>query len=147
MNSKFLMKLMDPGFLFKFAAILLLVSLVFIAEIFLIQFVGGLIGSYFTLAVVALTGLAGLFLSYYDISSIITVLKEKAADGEFPEREMFSFSGALLGGLFLLIPGFLTDFLGLIALFPVVKMLYGRVLLHGRADSMHELYEYLRIYE
>lgn len=147
MNTRFLLKLLDTGFLLKAAIVLLLLSLVGIGEIFLIQFISEFWGAYFTLALVAATGLAGLFLCYRDVSVIIHQIKESAADGEFPGREMVSLAGAIAGALLLLIPGFITDFIGLISFFPVIKTLIGRIITRKQSGRMHELYEYLKIYE
>ena len=147
MNTRFLLKLLDTGFLLKTALFLLLLSLVLIGEIFLIQLISEFWGAYFTLALVAVTGLAGLFMCFRDVSVIISQIKEKAADGEFPEREMVSLSGAIAGALLLLLPGFITDFIGLISFFPVIKTVLGRIITRGQGGRMHELYEYLRIYE
>ena len=141
------MKLFDPGFLLKAAMIILLLSLVMIAEIFLIQFISGYLGTYFTLAVVAATGLGGLFFCFRDVSTIIGLVRTRAADGEFPDREMVSLAGAIIVGVMLLLPGFITDFLALIGFFPVIKTLYGRIATRGRSGKMHEIYEYLKIYE
>jgi UPF0716 protein FxsA len=147
MNTKFLLKLLDTGFLLKTALVLLLLSLVLIGEIFLIQFISEYWGAYFTLALAAATGLAGLFLCFRDISVIIHLIKDKAADGEFPDREMVSLAGALAGGILLLMPGFITDFIGIISFFPVIKTLIGRIITMNQSGRMHELYEYLKIYE
>ncbi|MBI9107263.1 MAG: FxsA family protein [Spirochaetales bacterium] len=147
MNNRFLLKLLDTGFLLKIAFVLLLLSLVFIGEFFVVLFISEFWGAYFTLAVVALTGLAGLFLSFRDVSVIIHLIRDKAGEGEFPEKEMVSLSGAIAGGLLLILPGFITDFLGIISFFPVIKTLYGKIITLKQGGRMHELYEYLKIYE
>lgn len=147
MNTRFLLKLFDPGFILKTAFILLLFSLILLGEIFLIQFVSEYWGRYFTLALAAATGLAGLFLCYRDISSIIALIKAKAADGEFPGKEMSSLAGAFVGALFLIFPGFITDILGIISFLPIVRNLYGKAVTVNKSDLMHELYEYMKVYD
>jgi len=147
MNTRFLLKLLDTGFLLKTALVLLLLSLVLIGEIFIIQFISEFWGAYFTLALAAATGLAGLFLCFRDVSVIIHMIRGRASDGEFPDKEMVSLAGAIACGLLLLLPGFVTDFFGIIGFFPVIKTLFGKVITRNQGGRMHELYEYLKIYE
>ncbi len=147
MNTRFLLKFLDPGFVLKAAFIILGLSLVVLGEIFIIQFISGFLGVYFTLAVAALTGIIGLFLSYNEISSRIKLIREGVSEGVYSEKDMVQLAGALFGGLLLLLPGFITDFIGAISFFPVIRMLYGRLITRNISSKLSEAYEYLRLYD
>jgi UPF0716 protein FxsA len=127
--------------------ILIGLSLIVLAEIFFIEFVGELWGIYFTLAVAALTGLAGLFFSYREISTRITIIRDGVSEGVYPEKEFIQLAGAIVVGLLLLMPGFVTDFIGAIGFFPVIRGLYGKIITARMGNRLNELYEYLKLYD
>lgn len=139
--------MLDTGFILKSAFILLLISIIPLAEIMLIQFLGEFLGIYFTLAVAAVTGLAGLFLAYRDIRGIVKQIRIKSAEGLYPGREMLSLAGALFGGIMLICPGFITDFIGALSFFPVIRTLAGRFITRNMEPRLREAYEYMRLYE
>ena len=139
--------MLDSGFILKTALLLLLLSLLMIGEIYLIQFISEFWGTYFTLAITALTGLVGLGFSFRDVLVLIKAVKAGSAAGSYPEKELILLSGSIIGGILLLIPGFLTDCLGFLGFFPVVRGLYGRLFTRNRRGNMNELYEYLKLYE
>ena len=147
MNTRFLLKFLDPGFILKTAIVLLGLSLIGLGEFFIIELISGFWGVYFTLAVAAASGLAGLFLSYREINTIIGIIREGVSEGVYSEKEMVQLAGALFGGLLLLFPGFITDVFGAISFFPVIRMLYGRIITRKVSSQLNELYEYLRLYD
>ncbi len=147
MIIKFLLKFLDQTFVLKAALVLLGVSLIFIGEIFLIEFISGFLGIYFTLAIAASTGFAGLFFSLREINSRINLIREEVSEGIYSEKDMVQLTGAFAGGLLLLIPGFITDALGVVSFFPVVRMLYGRLISKYLSLNLTEAYEYLRLYD
>ena len=147
MNTRFLLKLLDPGFILKTALVLLGISLVVLCEFFLIEFISELWGVYFTLAIAAATGLAGLFFGYREIFARINIIKGGISEGVYPEKEFIQLAGAIVAGLLLLMPGFITDVLGAVGFFPVIRMLYGKIVLIKMNGRLSELYEYMRLYD
>ena len=147
MNTRFLLKFFDPGFILKAAFIILGLSLIILGEIFIIQFVGGFWGVYFTLAVAASTGLIGLFFSFREVAGRIRLIKDGVINGEYSEKDMVQLAGAILGGGMLLLPGFVTDFFGILSFFPVIRSLYGYAITRGFSSRFSEAYEYLRLYD
>ena len=149
MNTRFLLKFLDPGFILKSAMILLGLSLIVLGEFFLIEFISGFWGVYFTLALSAVTGLVGLILSYREITARISIINEGVSDGVYSEKEMVQLAGAIIGGLLIIFPGFITDFFGAISFFPVIRMLYpaGRIATVKMGSQLNELYEYMRLYD
>ncbi|MDC7226198.1 MAG: FxsA family protein [Spirochaetales bacterium] len=147
MNTRFLLKLLDTGFIFRLCMILLALSLVVLGEFFLMDFISGFWGIYFTLALAASTGLAGVFLSYREITARITLIKESVSEGVYSEKDMIQLIGSIAAALLLLLPGFITDFFGIIGFFPVIRMIYGKGATLGMRAKLRETYEYLRLYD
>lgn len=147
MNTKFLLKLLDPGFILKTGMVLLGLSLVVLGEMFLLDFISSFWGIYFTLAVAALTGLTGLFFSYRELSARISVIKDCVNEGIYSEKDFIQLAGAVAGALLLLIPGFITDFFGAVSFFPVIRMFYGKLITVKMGGQLNEIYEYLKLYD
>lgn len=91
-------------------------------------------------AVAAWIGLGWMFLALFGISLLGTVLLRRegtrawrtfaaaAAEGRPPGREALDGVLVLLGALLIIVPGFVTDVLGLLCLLPFSRRLLGRVL-------------------
>lgn len=94
-----------------------------IAEIYVFVEVGSLIGAGWTVLWVVVAALVGVVL--LRLHGIATLQRVQAAmmRGELPARAMFD--GALLffSAVLLIIPGFITDLLGLLLLLPPVRWL------------------------
>lgn len=83
--------------------------------------VGGVIGVLPTLALIILTGVLGVFL--LRIAGVATSLRvrEQLARGEPPQRELMQGMLTALGGLLLILPGFIGDLVGLLCLLPLTR--------------------------
>lgn len=106
-------------FIFLFLALPLL-------ELFLLIQVGSEIGAAATVALVILTALAGVFLLRRQGYSTLLRARQKIAQGEMPTEEMLSGVFIAAGGILLLLPGFLTDFLGICCLLSPVRASFVR---------------------
>ena len=147
MDTRFLLKLFDSGYILRTGMVLLGLSLVVLGEFFLIYFISGFWGVYFTLAVAAVTGLIGVFLSYREIASRIAMVKKGVSEGVFLEKDMVQLAGAIVSGLLLLLPGFVTDLFGAIGFFSVIRFGYGRIATWRMTPKLNEIYEYMRLYD
>jgi UPF0716 protein FxsA len=100
-----------------------------IGEIAVFVLVSALIGVFPAFALLLATSLAGAIVLRRAGSGRLARLKAAAAKGDIPELR--ANSGGLLtvvGGVLLLLPGFLTDILGLALLLPPVQRWIGRLL-------------------
>ena len=97
-----------------------------LAEISLFIEVGGQIGAGSTIALTILTAVAGLALARLQGFAVMARMQESMARGQPPVGELVHGFFLFLGGVFLLIPGFLTDSLGVLLLLPPVRILLGR---------------------
>lgn len=108
--------------------ILLAFIVVPIAEIALLIHVGGLIGTWETIALVVLTAVIGTALFRAQGTRVLLRAQDVMAQGGFPAKELFDGVCILVAGVLLLTPGFITDGLGLALLVPVLRVWIGRLL-------------------
>ena len=107
--------------------ILLLLFLVLpIAEIYVIVQVGQAIGILPTLALLILDGFVGAALARSQGRAAWARFNQALAEGRVPARETADGAMIIVGGAFLLAPGFITDAVGLILLIPPTRALVRR---------------------
>ncbi|MGI9278794.1 MAG: FxsA family protein [Endozoicomonas sp.] len=95
--------------------------------------VGGYIGALNTLALVILGMVAGMAVVRRQGFRTMLKAREKMTHGEMPALEMLEGLMIALGGVFLMIPGFITDFFGVALLIPPLrKVLLRRMIKSGR---------------
>ena len=106
-----------------FFKLLLLFTLVPVLELYLLIEVGTRIGAPPTIAIVVLTGVLGALLAKQQGFATLNNIKHDLEDGIIPTEELMSGAFVLAGGLLLLTPGLLTDFIGLCCLVPPARNL------------------------
>lgn len=99
-----------------------------IAELYVIIQVGQAIGLIPTLIILILDGFLGAALARSQGRAAWQRFNEATAAGRVPAKEVFDGAAIVVGGAFLLAPGFITDVIGLSLLLPPTRALYGRVL-------------------
>jgi len=119
-----------------FFALLIGVPLI---EIYLFVEVGGLIGTWPTIALVVITAIAGSIMLRAQGARVLQRAQEKMNRGEPPVTDMLHGIGLLLAGALLLTPGFMTDAVGFAMLLPPVRhWLAARIWAHMKArGSVH----------
>ncbi|AFI88749.1 membrane protein FxsA [Pectobacterium parmentieri] len=100
---------------------LLLIFLLAYIEISLFIHVADVLGVAMTLLLVVFTSCLGVSLVRNQGMKTLVQMQQKMAAGESPAAEMVKSVSLVLAGFLLLIPGFLTDFLGLLLLLPPVQ--------------------------
>ena len=100
--------------------ILLFIGLPLIEIYFLIQ-VGSEIGAFSTILLSILTAVIGAWLVRHQGFGILMRVRELLDRGEAPAIELMDGALILAAGLFLLLPGFLTDSLGFLLLIPPLR--------------------------
>jgi len=103
--------------------LLLLFIVLPIAEIYVIVKVGEAIGILPTLAILILDGFLGAALARSQGAAAWRRFNEALAAGRAPAREVFDGAMVIVGGAFLLAPGFITDAIGLCLLLPPTRAL------------------------
>ena len=101
-----------------FAGLGLLIIIVPIIELWVIVMVGARIGILNTLALLILVSIAGAILLKREGIATWRKLQATMARGQVPTEEVTDGALILLGGALLLTPGFVTDIVGLLFVFP-----------------------------
>ena len=101
---------------------LLIFVLLPIIEIYFFVQIGNEIGAVYTILFTLLTAFTGLAtIKYQGVSSFIQA-RQSLSNTSNPGIEILSNLALLFSGILLLIPGFFTDFLGIILLFPMIRV-------------------------
>lgn len=99
-----------------------------IIEIAVLILVGGKIGVLWTLALLLASTIAGLLLLRVQGFGAINRIRSEFAAGRDPGRDMAHGAMIMLAGVLLLIPGFVTDVIGLLLFIPPVRDIAWRFL-------------------
>lgn len=102
-----------------------LLALLFIGlpllEIFLLIQLGQVIGAWWTILVLVLTGVLGSYLMKREGSRAWKALREALASHRMPGAELADGALILIGGTLLLTPGFVSDAAGLFCILPFTR--------------------------
>ena len=112
-------------------SLLLFLALPFI-EIAGFVIVGSEIGVLATLGLIVLSAVAGFALLRRQGLSLLNQMKAETAAGRAPEREIIHGTLLIFAGILLIIPGFLTDIIGLLLFIPFVRDLIWNHFLRNR---------------
>lgn len=94
-------------------------------------------GVFLTLVLVILTSVVGISLVKNQGLKNFMLMQQKMAAGESPAAEMIKSVSLILAGILLILPGFFTDFLGLLLLLPPIqKHLTVKLMPHLRFSGM-----------
>lgn len=93
-----------------------------IIEIYLLIQVGQVIGAGWTIFLVVLTAVIGVGLLRIQGLSTLNRAQQKLQQNELPAREILEGMGLVVAGALLLTPGFFTDTIGFLLLFPPTRI-------------------------
>jgi UPF0716 protein FxsA len=111
------------------ALLLILIFIVLpIAEIYVIIKVGEAIGVLPTIGLLILDGFLGAALLRHQGRAAWRRFNEALAAGKIPAREVFDGALVIVGGAFLLAPGFITDVIGVLLLIPPSRAMFRGIL-------------------
>lgn len=105
-----------------FPLIAVVFLLVPVVEIYLLIQVGQVIGAGWTVLLVVLTAVIGVWLLRIQGLSTLTRAQRRLQENELPAREMLEGVALVIAGAFLLTPGFATDTLGFLLLLPPTRI-------------------------
>ena len=111
-------------------AVIVLVICWFVAELFVVIKVAGAIGVLATLLLLILGWPLGAWALREQGRTAWRRLSAAVAAGRSPEREVLNGVLVLIGGLLLILPGFISDVLGALAFLPPTRALLRRRLAH-----------------
>ncbi len=118
-----------------FIRLLLLFTLLPLAELYLLIKIGSVMGAFATILLVLSTGALGAILSRRQGFGVWLRIQESLSRGEFPGDDLID--GLLIfgAGMVLLTPGIITDTIGFLLLIPASRS-FARRWLKGRFSGM-----------
>ena len=102
-------------------SILLLIILIPAVEIYLLIKIGSQIGAITTILLIFTTAIVGIYYAKYEGLNTLKSGFIQLSKNETPTYEMLSGAAIAIAALFLIIPGFLTDILGFLLIFPISR--------------------------
>ena len=104
-------------------SIFLVIILIPIIEIYLLIKIGGQIGALTTIVLIFTTAIIGVYYAKYEGLNTLKSGFEQLRRNVTPTYEMISGAAIAFGALLLIIPGFVTDTLGFLIIFPISRKL------------------------
>ena len=107
-------------------------------EIFLLIKIGGKIGALSTVALIFLTAVIGIY--FAKVQGIITLKSGmlNLYQNKMPIYELMSGASIAMAALLLIIPGFLTDFIGLLLLIPFTRKILFTISFKNKREPVKE---------
>ena len=104
-------------------AILLTIILIPAIEIYLFIEIGGKIGALYTISLIFLTAVVGIYYAKYEGFNTLKSGMGQLMKNEMPVYEIVSGAALAFAALLLIIPGFATDIVGFLMIFPPTRKL------------------------
>ena len=105
-------------------AAILMIIFVPIIEIYLFIKIGSQIGAISTISLILFTAILGMFYARYEGFNTLRSAINQLVKNEIPFYEIISGAAIAMAALLLILPGFLTDFIGLLIIFPPTRKLF-----------------------
>ena len=127
-----------------FFIIIAIFVLIPIIEISLFIEIGSIIGSFYTVMLIFLTAIVGVFFVRQQGISTFQKLASQLQKFETPVQTMFEGLVILIAGILLITPGFFTDALGFLGLIPVSRIIFIKLVAsyilsrYGNQNNQHD---------
>jgi len=102
-------------------SILLIIISIPIIEIYLFIKIGSQIGAIYTIILILITAILGVYYAKYEGLNTLKSGFIQLSKNETPTYEMISGAAIAFAALLLIIPGFATDILGFLIIFPISR--------------------------
>lgn len=104
-------------------SVLLSIILVPIVEIYLFIKIGAKIGTFNTILLIFITAITGVIYARYEGLNTLRSAYSQLIKQETPAYEIISGAAIAFAALLLIIPGFATDIIGFLIIFPITRRL------------------------
>ena len=105
-------------------SIILLIFVIPIIEIYLFIKVGSQIGAFNTISLIIITAVIGLYYAKYEGLNTLRSAVSQLVKNEIPINEIISGAALAFAALLMILPGFLTDVIGLTIIFPWTRKIF-----------------------
>ena len=95
-----------------------------VLEIYLFIKIGSQIGAFNTISLIFITAFIGVIYARYEGFNTLKSAMSQLVKNELPIYEIISGAALAFAALLLIIPGFATDILGLLIIFPLTRKLF-----------------------
>tara|TARA_B100000965_G_scaffold374601_1_gene366019 strand:- start:262 stop:687 length:426 start_codon:yes stop_codon:yes gene_type:complete len=117
-------------------SVLIAIILVPILEIYLFIKIGSQIGAFNTISLIFLTAIMGVIYARYEGLNTLRSGFSQLIKNELPAYEIISGAALAFAALLLIIPGFATDLIGLLLIFPLTrKLFFGKILKNFKNET------------
>ncbi len=104
-------------------SVILVILLVPVVEIYLFIKIGSQIGAFNTISLILVTAIVGIYYARYEGLNTLKSGISQIIKNEMPVYEIISGAAIAFAAILMILPGFLTDFLGIIIIFPWTRKL------------------------
>ena len=118
--------------------VLLLIFLIPILEIYLFIKIGSQIGAFTTISLIFFTAIVGVFYARYEGLNTLKAGVTQLYRNQMPLFELMSGAALAFAALLLILPGFATDVLGFLLIFPITRKLIFFLLAKKKKVEVHD---------
>ena len=105
-------------------SVILLIFIIPVVEIYLFIKIGSQIGAFNTISLIIITAVVGLYYAKYEGLNTLRSAVSQLVKNEIPINEIISAAALAFAALLMILPGFLTDVIGLIIIFPWTRNIF-----------------------
>ena len=105
-------------------SVILLIFIIPVVEIYLFIKIGSQIGAFNTISLIIITAVVGLYYAKYEGLNTLRSAGSQLLKNEIPINEIISGAALAFAALLMILPGFLTDVIGLIIIFPWTRNIF-----------------------
>ena len=117
--------------------VLLLIILIPILEIYLFIKIGSQIGAFTTISLIFVTAIIGVFYARYEGLNTLRSGVSQLYKNQMPLFELMSGAALAVAALLLILPGFATDLLGFLIIFPFTRKIIFNLFAKNSKSEMH----------
>ena len=116
--------------------VLLLIILIPILEIYLFIKIGSQIGAFTTISLIFLTAIIGVFYARYEGLNTLRSGVSQLYKNQIPLFELMSGAALAIAAMLLILPGFATDVLGFLVIFPLTRKIFFNLLAKTKKNDL-----------
>ena len=124
-------------------SLLLLLVIVPVIEIYLFIKVGLYIGAFNTILLILLTAIIGIMYARYEGFNTLRSGMSQLIKNQMPVYEIISGAALAFAALLLILPGFATDLIGLLLIFPPTRKLFFKKVSNNYSDKNNKKQDFI----
>ena len=117
--------------------VLLLIILVPILEIYLFIKIGSQIGAFTTISLIFITAIIGVYYARYEGLNTLRSGVSQLYKNQMPLFELMSGAALAVAAFLLILPGFATDLLGFLIIFPFTRKIIFNLFAKNKKNEMY----------